>query len=342
MTTGETAVKANNTEAQRLYQRGVAAARSGQKRVAAGLLTRSVQLDPRGELAWLWLSGVLDDPQQQAFCLAAVLKLNPQNQHAQRGLQLLQQRQLLRNGPQPAPGLEMPADEVAATREERGRPEGWWVGWRRNRHEMSRARLILWALPIVLVAVALLLYQSVAVAFERATQPPVAAAPVDVAVAPMPTPPAFAPQLEAEPLAVIESLTIGYLSALGPLRADLRSATASYRQVTSQPGGLTVGHVAATQRLREQVQAALDELDSLRPPRTLQQAHDDYRQGLTLEVQGLDAILEFYSGYAVANTNRAAQRFQEARAYIDRASAAFAAQAQQLADLSVVSAHTAR
>ena len=60
----ETAIKSNEREAARLYQRGVAAARGGQRRVAAGLLSRAVQLNPRHELAWLWLSGVLDAPDE--------------------------------------------------------------------------------------------------------------------------------------------------------------------------------------------------------------------------------------------------------------------------------------
>ncbi|NTU84190.1 MAG: hypothetical protein HGA45_33280, partial [Chloroflexales bacterium] len=107
-TLSESAVKANESEAQRLYLRGVAAARAGQRRVAAGLLTRSVRLDPRGEMAWLWLSGVLDDPHQQAFCLGAALKLNPQNQHALRGMHVLEQRGLLKSEPQPTVGLSLP------------------------------------------------------------------------------------------------------------------------------------------------------------------------------------------------------------------------------------------
>src|SRR4051812_19612050 len=97
----ETAIRANTSEAHRLYQRGVAAARGGQKRIAAGLLTRSVQLDPHNEAAWLWLSGVLDDPHQMAFCLNAVLRLNPANEHAQRGIRWLQDHKLLDESAKP-------------------------------------------------------------------------------------------------------------------------------------------------------------------------------------------------------------------------------------------------
>ncbi|GAB4433363.1 MAG: hypothetical protein OHK0015_22010 [Chloroflexi bacterium OHK40] len=340
--TSEAAVKANSSEAQRLCLRGVAAARAGQKRLAAGLLTRSVQLDPRQEQAWLWLSGVLDDPEQQAFCLNAVLKLNPQSQPAQRGLQLLEERRRLNGAARSASGHALP--EVAAVPAEETRQEPWWVGWRRSRREMSRARLLLWAFPLVLVCLALVLYESFALAVGRVQAP--VAAPPEVAYSapppPVPTRPAFEPILEAEPLAVVESLTVGYLSALEPVRVELREATAAYRQVTSQPGGASVGHVAATQRLRSTVESAISTLGELRPPRTLQQAHNDYRRGLELEREGLDALLEFYGSYEVANANRAAQRFQEARAYIERAQAAFAGQARQLAELSAMGPQTAR
>jgi len=343
-TTSESAIKANISEAQALYQRGMAAARGGQRRLASGLLTRSLQLDPRCEMAWLWLSGVIDDPRQQAFCLHAALKLNPANQHAQRGLRVLQERQLLRGEPLPAPGLAMPTVESAVDASPE-RQESWWVSWRSSRREMSRARLLLWAFPITLVCLALLLYESFALALGRIQAPALPAEVVysaEAAPAPAPTRPAFEPILEAEPLAVVESLSVGYLSAMEPIRASLRASTDAYRTLTSQPGGASVGHVATTQRLRAEVEGAVAALGELRPPGTLQLAHADYLKGLELQRDGLDALLEFYSSYEVANANRAALRFQEARAYIERAKTVFAGQAQQLAELSAISSQTAR
>jgi tetratricopeptide (TPR) repeat protein len=339
--TTETAVKADISEAQRLFQRGLAAARGGQKRVAAGLLTRSLQLDPYNELAWLWLSGVLEDPRQQAFCLQSALRINPANQHALRGLRVLEERKLIEGGAQASPGLSQPADEPAVDRTPSEPHESWWVSWRRSRRDMSRARLLLWVLPLIAVGLAIALNRIIALAVTPAPLAPVATAiPSIISSAPPPTP-TIEPILEAEPLSVVEGFTISYLGAVEPMRASLREATATYRSVTGQPGG-SVGYVAATQRLRAKVQQALDDMGGLRPPRILQQAHDDYRKGLELEIQGLDAILEFYGGYDVANANRAAQRFQEARAYIERASASFSARAQQLAQLSSVSPNTAR
>jgi hypothetical protein len=353
----ERAIKANSSEAQQLYQRGVAAARGGQRRVAAGLLTRSVQLDPQSERAWLWLSGVLDDPEQIAFCLHAVLKLNPQNQHALKGLERLAARGYSTQARQPAPGLQLPsATTEPAPQARNGREaahsagDSWWVHWRRNRRETSRVRLLLWTMPLILVCLALVLYESFALAVDQAHTAAASAAValVDAGATPpdeAEPAPFFAVAdsiLEAEPLAVVEGLTVAYLGAIEPMRAELRTATEAYRQATSQPGGASVSYVAATQRLRATVEQALATMEELRPPGTLQQAHDDYRRGLELELAGLDAVLSFYSSYDVANANRAAMHFQQARAYIERASGAFAVQRQQLADLSAMSAQTAR
>ncbi|WP_322511957.1 hypothetical protein [Chloroflexus sp.] len=353
-TTGEPGVRANPTEARDLVERGIAAARGGQRRVAAGLLARALKLDPSDERAWLWLSGVVDDPAQRAFCLQAVLRINPNNPHARRGLAYLARQGT--TTAQPVADLAPPADVSEATTDpasvasstskEPPQTRDWWFHWRWQRRETSRVRVVLWVLPIVLLAVALILHQSVSVARERALaalaaeqQPAFTVATVPAQPFATPTP---IPALEAEPLAVVESLTVSYLTAIEAIRADLRTATAAYRQETSQPGGASINHVAATQRLRATVAQALANLGELRAPGVLLPAHEDYRQGLELELAGLDAILEFYSTYDVANANRAALRFQEARAFIERAQASFQAQRQLLGEMSLMSAYTIR
>src|SRR5690349_13779174 len=88
----EPSFKVFSRQADRMYERGVAAARGGQRTVAAGLLRQAVRLNPQHEQAWLWLSGTLDDPNDIAFCLRAVLGINPGNQRAQMGLQHVEQR----------------------------------------------------------------------------------------------------------------------------------------------------------------------------------------------------------------------------------------------------------
>ncbi len=348
-TTGEPGVRANPTEARELVERGIAAARGGQRRVAAGLLARALKLDPRDERAWLWLSEVVDDPEQRAFCLHAVLRINPHNPHAHRGLAYLA-RQGTTTARQvtdlTAPTAESTPVATSAEQATASPNWDWWLQWRWQRHETSRVRVVLWLLPIVLLTVALLLHQSVRAAREQALA--VLAAEQDqtftitnnpVLLFATPTP---VPELEAEPLAVVESLTVSYLTAINTIRTELRKATDTYRQETGQPGGASINHVAATQRLRAAVAQALADLGELRVPGVLTPAHEDYRRGLELELAGLDAILEFYSTYDVANANRAALRFQEARAFIERAQASFQNQSQILGERSIVSAYTIR
>lgn len=350
-TASEPGVRANPSEARDLVERGIAAARGGQRRVAAGLLARALKLDPRDERAWLWLSGVVDDPAQRAFCLQAVLRINPNNPHARRGLAYLERQGAITA--RPVANLEAPVvDAVAASPAPASAPStsatapDWWFRWRQQRRETSRVRVVLWFLPVVLLAVALFLYQSVSAAREQALVTLAATQSSALEVASLPPVP-FAtptpiPQLEAEPLAVVESLTVSYLTAVDAIRANLRAATAAYRQETSQPGGASINHMAATQRLRATVAQALADLGELRAPGMLLPAHEDYRHGLELQLAGLDAILEFYSTYDVARANRAALRFQEARAFIERAQASFQAQRQLLGEMSMISAYTVR
>jgi tetratricopeptide (TPR) repeat protein len=84
-----------------LLQQGIAAARSGKRGEARTLLMQVVKADQHNEQAWLWLSGVVDDPQDMRTCLQNVLDLNPDNQRARQGLAWVEQRY----GP-PAPPLE--------------------------------------------------------------------------------------------------------------------------------------------------------------------------------------------------------------------------------------------
>src|SRR5258708_39845831 len=108
----ESAIKSNQREAARLFERGVAAASSGQRRVAAVLLARVVQIDPRHEMGWLWLSGVLDEPNEIAFCLRSVLTVNPHNERALQGLIWVEERGKIAAQPAPARGSAAPQAET--------------------------------------------------------------------------------------------------------------------------------------------------------------------------------------------------------------------------------------
>lgn len=74
-----------------LLDRGIAAARAGDKSRARDLLTGAVRSDPQSATAWLWLGSVLETPQGRAHCLERVLALQPWNETARLGLERLKQ-----------------------------------------------------------------------------------------------------------------------------------------------------------------------------------------------------------------------------------------------------------
>lgn len=337
-----------------MFERGVAAARGGQRRLAAGLLARTVQLDPRHEHGWLWLSGVLDDPKEIAFCLRSVLELNPQNERARQGLAWLEQRELIAATP-PAPAAPKeppPADEptdigdeveswwerarraraafprrdpVAEELHARHHGESWWVNWRRSRRELSRARLVFWMAPLVLLMLTLTLNSLLRTAIDRnaAIVAEAAAAPATIAEEPQRAElsttilqPDLAPMRDAEVLA--------YLSALEAPRAELRDAVQSYRNATSQPGGSSIAHASVARRLSETLAQAHETIAALDPPPTLAQAHAAYLTALEQEQTALDDMLNFYSSFSIELANRAVLTMDDASSAIRRANQAFA------------------
>lgn len=57
-----------------------------QRERARALLLQVVELDERNIPAWLWLSTVVDRPEEKQTCLENVLTLDPNNKHALAGL----------------------------------------------------------------------------------------------------------------------------------------------------------------------------------------------------------------------------------------------------------------
>jgi Flp pilus assembly protein TadD len=72
-----------------LLQQGIALARAGRREEARTILLQVVEQDERNESAWLWLSGLVDTDDDKAIALENVLTLNPNNEWAKRGLQML-------------------------------------------------------------------------------------------------------------------------------------------------------------------------------------------------------------------------------------------------------------
>jgi twitching motility two-component system response regulator PilG len=74
-------------KAAAIVQSGIAAAKAGGKARARALLREALALDPYNELAWLWLAGVTDDPNEGIAYLERVLRLNPNSHRARAGIE---------------------------------------------------------------------------------------------------------------------------------------------------------------------------------------------------------------------------------------------------------------
>ncbi len=62
-----------------LIQQAITAARNGQEQRARGLFLEVVSLDPKNEVAWMWLSGLLESLDEQISACEKVLIINPGN-----------------------------------------------------------------------------------------------------------------------------------------------------------------------------------------------------------------------------------------------------------------------
>ena len=67
----------------------ITAIRSGRKEEGRQLRNLLIQQNPNDEMAWLWMSSVVNTDEQRARCLYHVLAINPENELARRGLKIL-------------------------------------------------------------------------------------------------------------------------------------------------------------------------------------------------------------------------------------------------------------
>jgi hypothetical protein len=75
-------------------QEAINAIKSGDKATGKRLLIDEVlKANPRNEQAWLWMSQVVEADEDRINYLRHVLKINPGNEAARRGLAALQQKQ---------------------------------------------------------------------------------------------------------------------------------------------------------------------------------------------------------------------------------------------------------
>ena len=62
-----------------LLRRGVEAAHANRRMEAREIFMQVVEIEPRNELAWMWLSGLMDDLEDQIIACENVLAINPDN-----------------------------------------------------------------------------------------------------------------------------------------------------------------------------------------------------------------------------------------------------------------------
>jgi tetratricopeptide (TPR) repeat protein len=72
-----------------IFQEAQDAAMRGQRERAKDLLTRLLQVEKDNPELWLLMSSVVDSPKERTYCLQSVLRFDPDNEAAQRGLVLL-------------------------------------------------------------------------------------------------------------------------------------------------------------------------------------------------------------------------------------------------------------
>lgn len=86
-----------------MLEQAIGAARAGQRPTARGLLQAILADDPTDVQAWLWLSGVVDEPADQVNALERVLAIEPSNARATYGLQWMHEHHPEIWLPPPAP-----------------------------------------------------------------------------------------------------------------------------------------------------------------------------------------------------------------------------------------------
>jgi len=75
-----------------IIREGIAAYKAGRKEEARAVLLRAVEVDQYSEQAWLWLSAVVETPEDQRTCLENVLAINPENERARTGLNVINEQ----------------------------------------------------------------------------------------------------------------------------------------------------------------------------------------------------------------------------------------------------------
>lgn len=74
-------------------QQAITAVKSGDKATGKQLLIEIIKAKPNDEAAWLWMTQAVNTNQERLKCLQTVLKINPNNEAAKKGLAAIQLKQ---------------------------------------------------------------------------------------------------------------------------------------------------------------------------------------------------------------------------------------------------------
>lgn len=306
----EPSYKTFNPMADRLFRRGAAAASAGHRTVAAGLLRQAVRLNPGHEQAWLWLSGVLDDPGDIRFCLQTALELNPANERARQGLAQIDAG----GSPEDVSAAAVRRRQAAFAPAPLSTPTPWWLLWRDARVVWRGATLLLWLIPCILLLctgiLRLIIINQPLPAFALAHNAPVVTQATVI--------PSLLAELTATPSPTpSDTLEVAtYLTQTQTIRKTLREATATFRTASAQ-SATRVERVTATNTLKTVIEQQQQRLAALAPPARLQSSHTSYLQGLDLERRALTDMLSFYGSNDLTAANRATVYLQDARLQIE-------------------------
>lgn len=105
-----------NEEIQNLLRTAIQAAQSGNKAIARRILEQVVEQDPANEVAWLWMTSVVDSVDERRACLEKVLAVNPNNERAKQAFDKLPRAAPAPPSARPSPVPDQPARRPTASR----------------------------------------------------------------------------------------------------------------------------------------------------------------------------------------------------------------------------------
>jgi tetratricopeptide (TPR) repeat protein len=82
----------SNPSVSKMVRQAIQSARAGRRTEARDLLLEVVESDPRNEIAWMWLSGLVDSLEDRMIACENVLTINPANQKVRAYLSELQRQ----------------------------------------------------------------------------------------------------------------------------------------------------------------------------------------------------------------------------------------------------------